>query len=85
MESFLSQIPEPILISIAIFLSVYQLFIKGFAIWKASRYKQRNWFVGLFILIPFNDLGILELIYLFRFAKKQLTIREIKSWFTKEV
>ena len=41
---------------------------------------QRNWFIVLFILVPFNDLGIVELIYLFWFAKKRMTIPEIKSW-----
>lgn len=81
MEKQFFGITEPILIVIAIVISVIQLTIKGIALWRASKGAQRNWFVALFILIPFNDLGILELIFLFRFAKKRLTLKEILSWF----
>lgn len=76
-------IPQPVVIVLVIVLSIWQLFWKGVAIWKASQFKQRNWFIALFILVPFNDLGILELIYLFRFAEKRLTVVEVKSWFKK--
>lgn len=71
---------NPIVIGSLIALSIIQFAIKAFAIWKAARYEQRNWFVALFILIPLNDLAIVELIYLFKFAKKKLTIAEIRSW-----
>lgn len=74
----------PVLIAILILLSIIQLIIKGVALWRAAILKQRNWFVALFILIPLNDLGILELIYLFRFAKKRLTISEVKAWFRRK-
>lgn len=75
--------PEPYFVALLIVISVIQFIIKGVALWRASRLTQRNWFIALFILIPFNDLGILELIYLFRFAKKRLTIGEIKTWFKR--
>lgn len=75
---------EPILIALLIAVSIIQLLIKGFALWRSGQGKQRNWFIALFILIPFNDLGILELIYLFRFAKKRLTVTETKSWFKRK-
>lgn len=77
------QFQDPLIIASVILLSVIQLSIKGFALWRASSGKQRNWFIALFILIPLNDLGILEVIFLFRFAKKRLTVEEVKSWFSK--
>lgn len=75
--------PDPFIIGLIIVLSAWQLCIKGIAIWRASQLKQRNWYIALFILIPLNELGILEIIYLFWFAKKRLTIAEVKSWFVR--
>src|SRR5260221_10557151 len=59
------------------FLFVWSLFWKGIALWRSAQLKQRNWFVVILVL---NTVGILELIYLFRFAKKRLTIDEMKTW-----
>jgi len=64
-------------------ISIWQLFWKGVALWRSANQKQRNWFLAMFILIPLNDFGIIELVYLFRFSKKRLTIDEVKSWFQK--
>jgi predicted membrane channel-forming protein YqfA (hemolysin III family) len=58
-------------------LFVWSLFWKGIALWRAAQLKQRNWFVVMLVL---NTAGILEIIYLFRFAKKRLTWNEVKSW-----
>jgi len=52
---------------------------KGIALWKAAQFRQRNWFIVILVLNSFT-IGILEIIYLFRFAKKRLTISELKSW-----
>lgn len=76
--------PAPYIIALIIAVSVLQLAIKAVALWRSSQFKQRNWFIALFILIPFNDLGVAELIYLFWFAKKRLTIQEVKSWFVRK-
>lgn len=72
--------PDPLIIGLIIILSIWQIAWKGIALWRTSQLKQRNWFIALFILIPFNDLAILEIIYLFWFAKKRMTITELKSW-----
>ncbi|MDD4931594.1 MAG: DUF5652 family protein [Candidatus Colwellbacteria bacterium] len=40
---------------------------KGLALWKAARRNEPGWFIALLIV---NTLGILEIIYLFVFAKK---------------
>jgi hypothetical protein len=58
-------------------LFIWSLFWKGIALWRAAQLKQRNWFV---VIVVLNTVGILELIYLFRFAKKRLTFREMKTW-----
>ncbi len=41
---------------------------KGVALWKAARASQKYWFIALLIL---NTVGILEIIYIFFFSKKQ--------------
>lgn len=52
----------------AIFLLVvWSLFWKGWALWRAARNEQRNWFIALLVI---NTVGILEILYLFVFAKK---------------
>ena len=59
------------------FLFIWSLFWKGIALWKTAQFKQRNWYVVLLVL---NTLGILEIVYLFRYAKKRLTFDEMKTW-----
>lgn len=74
MNNFL--IPQiPSLLLFAAFL--WTLLWKGIALWRAANLKQKNWFIAILVL---NTLGILELVYLFYFAKKRLTIQELKFW-----
>ncbi len=40
---------------------------KGVALWKAAKNGHKKWFIALFLL---NTLAILEIIYIFYFAKK---------------
>ncbi|MGA2968063.1 MAG: DUF5652 family protein [Candidatus Levyibacteriota bacterium] len=61
-------------------LYLWSLLWKGLALWRAAQLKQRNWFVGILIL---NTVGILEIVYLFFFAKKKLTLQELKFWENK--
>jgi len=58
-------------------LIVWSVAWKGVALWYAAKHSQRNWFIAILIL---NTLGILELVYLFRFAKKRMTLKELKFW-----
>lgn len=46
---------------------------KGVALWKAAQNRSKGWFVALFLL---NTLAILEIIYIFYFAKKGGKVRE---------
>ena len=47
-------------------LFLWSIIWKGYALWHAASFKERNWFVAILIL---NTAGILEMIYLFAFAK----------------
>jgi len=58
-------------------LFIWSLFWKGIALWRAAQLGQKNWFV---VMVVLNTIGILELVYLFRFAKKRLTFKEMKTW-----
>lgn len=58
---------------------LWSLFWKGIGLWRAANNNQKYWFVAMLIL---STVGILEIIYLFRFAKARLTINELKSWFS---
>lgn len=49
-------------------LIIWTISWKGIALWKSAQNKQINWFVPIIIL---NTLGILEIIYIYFFAKKQ--------------
>lgn len=51
---------------IIILIAAWTLFWKGAALWQAARRKNGGWFI---LLLVINSLGILELIYLFGFAK----------------
>ena len=52
-------------------LLVWSLFWKGLALWKSARNDERYWFIALLLI---NTAGILELLYLFVFAKNKLVL-----------
>jgi hypothetical protein len=55
---------------------------KGIALWKAAQLNQRNWFVVILVsMLIINTFGILEILYLFRFAKKRMHVKDIQNWF----
>ncbi len=58
-------------------ITIWSMLAKGVALWRSATLKQRNWFIVMLII---NSVGIIELIYLFRFATKRLTLKEVKSW-----
>lgn len=53
---------------------IWSLVWKGIALWKASQNKQINWFVAILVL---NTVGILEIVYLFRFCKERLKLEDL--------
>jgi len=44
---------------------------KGIALWKAARNGHKKWFI---VLLAVNTLAILEIVYIFYFAKKKSEI-----------
>jgi len=67
----MDQLVQPALdtwaIGLIIIVMVWSLAWKGFALWKAARLSNRNWFIALLV---FNTIGILDIIYLYFFAMK---------------
>ncbi len=61
-------------------ITIWSTLVKGIALWRSANLKQQNWFIVMLIV---NTVGIVELVYLFRFSKKRLTKAEIKSWIQK--
>lgn len=61
-------------------LLIWSIFWKGLALWNAAKHSQKNWFIAMLIL-GFNTLGLLEIFFLFRFAKKKLTLTELRDIF----
>jgi len=49
-------------------LVVWEMAWKGVALWRAGRNRQLAWFICLFI---FNTAGILPIIYIFAFSRKE--------------
>jgi len=49
-------------------LILWSLLWKGIALWKAARNEDKAWYV---VLLIFNTVGILELLYIFVFSKKK--------------
>ncbi len=47
---------------------LWSLFWKGWSLWRAARRGEKGWFVALLVI---NTLGILEILYLFVFSKKE--------------
>lgn len=54
-----------VLLALAI---IWTLAWKGQALWKAAKNGEKAWFVALLLI---NTLGILEIIYIFGFAKNK--------------
>lgn len=61
-----------------IFIVVWSLFWKAYALWRAGRNNQRWWFIAIYLL---STLGIIEIIYLvfFQKGKSKFRLRKRKS------
>ena len=58
----------PVVVALAI---IWTLVWKGLALWKAARNDERYWYLALLLI---NTAGILEILYLFFFAKEKLVL-----------
>jgi len=59
---------------LVVVLSVWSLIWKGLALWKCGRHNQMAWFIVILIL---NPLGILSIIYLLFFQKKERRVLNV--------
>ena len=56
--------------TLIILFLLWSLVWKGLALWHSAQRDERLWFIALLVI---NTGGILEIIYLFFFAKKKLS------------
>lgn len=62
---------------IAILVLIWKLIWKGLGLWRAGKFEQKNWFIAILLLDTF---GIIEIVYLFKYAKKPLKLQELMFW-----
>ncbi|MFA4960929.1 MAG: DUF5652 family protein [Candidatus Pacearchaeota archaeon] len=55
-------------IALVVVIVVWDLIWKGIGMWRAGRNNQLTWFI---VILIFNTVGILSLIYLMWFQKKE--------------
>ena len=64
---FRPEIFNPLMAFWVLPFAIWDLIWKGFALWRAGRNNQPNWFIALLVV---NSIGILPIVYLLGFQKK---------------
>lgn len=64
----------PIAVWLLVPLLLWTFLWKGLGLWFSARNEEKYWFVAILIL---NTVGILEIAYLFYFAKKKLELKSL--------
>ncbi len=59
-----------------VILMFWSLFWKGIALWKAARNGSKGWYI---VLLVFNTAGILEILYIYLFSKKEAVVKPAES------
>ena len=69
-QSLLTQnLPQnPKLLILVLFISLWTVAWKGWALWRAARRNDTGWFVAILIL---NTLGLLDIIYIFLISRRK--------------
>ena len=67
---YLANFPQPWFFFLLVPVVVWDVIIRGVALWKSARHTQKAWFIALLIV---NSIGILPIIYLLFFQKKSKT------------
>jgi hypothetical protein len=73
MDSSIYAIPP----ALQFILLAWSIAWKGMALWTSAKHSQKNWFIVLLIV---NTVGILEIVYLFRFAKSRMKLSDLMFW-----
>lgn len=68
--SMIEFLQDPANIPFLIVILIWSLIWKGMALWRSARTNQKNWFV---VLLCVNTIGLLEIIYLWKFATPEPT------------
>ncbi len=74
------QSQSPLFTFLYFVIIAWSFFWKGLALWHCAQNRQKYWFVALLVL---NTLGIVEVVYLFYFAKKRYTAKTFVALFKK--
>ena len=64
---YLADYPQPWFFFLLVPVVIWDVVIRGIALWKSAGTRQKGWFVALLIV---NSIGILPIIYLLFFQKK---------------
>ena len=59
-----------------VILMFWSLFWKGIALWQAARNGSKGWYI---VLLVFNTAGILEILYIYLFSKKEAVVKPAES------
>jgi len=86
-ETLTALYQQPIVLTTVLCLLVlWEMFWKGLALWFSAKNKQKAWFI---VLLIFNTVGILAIIYLLFFKPKEKReesgkVFEVNSRFSKK-
>jgi len=72
--------------ALVIILAIWTIPWKGYSLWLASKRNEKIWFIVLLIV---NTISILEIVYVFKIAKKswaevEADLRSLKDLFKKK-
>jgi hypothetical protein len=70
-----------ILILLLLVIAIWELIWKGLGLWKSAQKKQLSWFI---VILIFNTVGILPIIYLLINRSKKKVVKETEKKTTKE-
>ncbi len=78
MNTFINPFVPKEFILVLLVVAIWSFVWKGYGLWIAAKHNQKGWFVAILIL---NTVGILEIFYVFKIAKKSW--HEVKTDFKK--
>jgi hypothetical protein len=68
MNAYFSFLNSPAFPYVMAALTIWDLFWRGKALWRAAKNNSLYWFIALLVV---NSLGILPIIYIYFFSKKK--------------
>jgi hypothetical protein len=60
---------------VIVLLAIWELLWKGFALWKSAKSNDKIWYI---VILIFNTAGILPILYLFVFSKRESVAKKVK-------